>query len=147
MTAQSKQALIENFKTLYCQMNAQNLNNGLLESIYSEQIQFSDCFHSIDGISQLKQYFESLYENLIRCEFVFHDVFLTDKNAMLTWTMCYAHPKLNGGKSIYVDGASKLVFGEKIEAHQDYFDAGAMLYEHVPLLKQCIAYLKKRMNS
>lgn len=147
MTEQSAHKLIDAFKSMYCQMDASNLNNGLLESIYSKQIEFTDCFHSINGIDELKQYFENLYENLIRCEFVFHDEFINQNSAMLTWTMCYAHPKLNSGNNIYVNGASKLILADKIVAHQDYFDAGAMLYEHVPLLKQCIGYLKKRMNS
>lgn len=65
---------------------------------------------------------------------------------MLTWTMSYQHPKLNGGKTIAVKGASQLNFDEKrIVRHRDYFDGGALLYEHIPLLKRVIFFLKNRL--
>ena len=65
---------------------------------------------------------------------------------MLTWTMSYQHPKLNNGELIAVKGASQLDFKQgKVVSHRDYFDGGALLYEHIPLLKRVIHFLKNRM--
>jgi hypothetical protein len=72
---------------------------------------------------------------------------VTESDAMLTWTMTFSHPRLRGGRSISVEGASEISFDEKVYFHQDYFDGGNLLYEHVPVLGSVISYLKKRMNT
>ena len=33
----------------------------------------------------------------------------------------------------------------KVERHRDYFDAGALLYQHVPLLGSAIRWLQRRL--
>jgi hypothetical protein len=64
---------------------------------------------------------------------------------MLIWTMRYAHPRLNKGNEITLEGASHIRYEEKVYYHRDYFDGGRLLYEHVPLLGSVIKQLKKRM--
>jgi hypothetical protein len=60
--------------------------------------------------------------------------------------MSYQHPKLNSGKLIAVQGASRLEFKQgKVISHRDYFDGGALLYEHIPLLNRVIFFLKNRL--
>ncbi len=66
---------------------------------------------------------------------------------MLTWTMNYSHPRLKGGRNIAVEGATQLRFSNLVVSHQDYFDGGNVLYEHIPILSTVIAQLKKRMNA
>ena len=61
--------------------------------------------------------------------------------------MNYAHPKLAGGKDIVVDGATDLMFEEKIIYHRDYIDMGQMLYEQIPVLGSIIRYIKKKAIS
>jgi hypothetical protein len=71
---------------------------------------------------------------------------LKDDSCMLTWTMSYQHPKLNSGRLIAVQGASRLEFKHgKVTSHRDYFDGGALLYEHIPLLNRVIFFLKNRL--
>ena len=53
--------------------------------------------------------------------------------------------KLCCGKPISVQGTSHIRFTDKVYFHQDYFDGGALLYEHVPVLGSIIQQLKKRM--
>jgi len=61
--------------------------------------------------------------------------------------MTYQHPSLNKGQPIKVEGASKLVVqDDRIISHRDYFDAGNLLYEHIPVLKNVIRFLKRRMS-
>lgn len=67
--------------------------------------------------------------------------------AWLSWTMTYRHPRLNGGNDISVQGASRLEFRDgKVVQHRDFFDAGELLYEQVPLLRNVIGLLKRRMD-
>ena len=43
-------------------------------------------------------------------------------------------------------GCSHLLWHDKVYRHRDYFDAGALLYEHLPVLGRVIAWLKRRMG-
>jgi len=137
---------IEGFKSLYHSMNRENLDFKNINSVYADDLHFEDCFHSIEGINNLFDYFENLYSNVSFIEFTFIHQWADESSAMITWDMIYQHPKLNQGKKISVKGASELTFLEgKIIKHRDYFDAGSLLYEHIPLLNRIILFLKNRM--
>lgn len=138
--------VVENFKHLYNTLNRDTVSLELLQQVYSYDIQFEDCFHNIKGIDSLFKYFDNLYENVGFVSFDFENQWLNEDSGMLTWTMSYEHPKLNGGKTIAVKGASKLEFKQgRVISHRDYFDGGALLYEHIPLLKRVIFFLKNRL--
>lgn len=138
--------LIEGFKSLYTQLNKNNCQGDLIDGVYSTDLIFQDTFHRIEGIENFKDYCAGLYENLNYCEFEFHNEWVGKTDAMLTWTMYYSHPKLKGSKKIRVDGATELLFKDKVHYHKDYFDGGELLYEHVPILGAVINQLKKRMG-
>ena len=140
------QLLIESFKHLYNTLNIDTCKSGIIEMVYADNMVFKDCFHDISGIESFRNYCASIYENVQFCQFKFHDEFIKQESAMLTWTMAYEHPQLNGGHTIYVNGSTHIKFDEKVFYHQDYVDGGALLYEHIPVLKRIIKFLKKRMN-
>ena len=56
-------------------------------------------------------------------------------------------PRLNRGQLISLEGCSLLRWNAdgKVERHRDYFDAGALLYQHVPLLGSAIRWLQRRL--
>jgi hypothetical protein len=138
--------IIESFKQLYNTLNRDTVAIELLQQVYADDIQFEDCFHNIKGIGSLLEYFDNLYENVDFIDFYFENEWLKDDSCMLTWTMSYQHPKLNSGKLIAVQGASRLEFKQgKVISHRDYFDGGALLYEHIPLLNRVIFFLKNRL--
>jgi hypothetical protein len=145
-TMMRSEQIIENFKQLYNKLNRDTATLELLERVYAENIQFEDCFHNIKGIKSLFEYFDNLYENVEFIGFDFKNQWLNENSAMLTWTMSYKHPKLNGGQLIAVEGASQLDFNHgKVIRHRDYFDGGALLYENIPILKRVIFFLKNRL--
>lgn len=144
--AKRAKQLIADFKALYMQLDHSNCYEGILENVYDDSMVFQDSFHRIEGLEKFKDYCSGLYENLNFCEFEFHNEWITKTNAMLTWTMSYSHPRLKGSKTIRVDGATELIFKNKVTYHKDYFDGGELLYEHVPLLGTVINQLKKRMG-
>ena len=138
--------LVESFKHLYNTLNIETCNSGIIEMVYANDMEFIDCFHHIKSMNDFRQYCASIYENLQFCQFKFHDEFIQKDSAMLTWTMAYIHPKLNSGNTIYVNGSTHIRFKDKVFYHHDYVDGGALLYEHIPILKRIIHFLKTRMN-
>ena len=136
-------------------LNASNLHR--LGHLYSHDVHFRDPLHEICGLKALHDYFEALYANVIEVHFDFHGAdHLREGAGYLRWTMRYRHPRLRGGRAIEVQGCSYLEWHqgeghkdlgqqERVYLHQDYFDAGALLYEHVPLMGSVIGWLKRRL--
>ncbi|MGL5391865.1 MAG: nuclear transport factor 2 family protein, partial [Shewanella sp.] len=93
----------------------------------------------------LTDYFAKLYENIKYIQFDIKEVHQSDSQAALFWQMHYAHPKLNRGALIKVDGMSQLKFSHKIEFHRDYFDVGQMLYEQLPCVGALVRAVKSRV--
>ncbi|KPZ65910.1 SnoaL-like domain protein [Pseudoalteromonas sp. P1-16-1b] len=134
---------VDKFVEIYQKLDKDNLE--LLTEIYAQNIHFIDPLHEINGLEDLRRYFRGLYSNVKYCRFDITDSFTSDNNAFVYWTMHYSHPKLNAGNTISVQGHSKLVFeGAKIIKHRDYFNAGELLYKHIPLLGNIINFIDKR---
>lgn len=138
-------SVIENFCKLYSEFTPELLKG--INSIYSDDVMFKDPLHEINGLDKLSSYFEGMMEGLYECQFELDRVldFPVQGDCVIFWTMHYRHAKLAGGKALTLKGNSHLRYVEKIYYHCDYFDAGAMLYEHLPLLGAAIRYIKKRL--
>lgn len=131
---------------IYQQLSKDNLH--LLDEIYHPDVVFEDAAHRLEGRTALYQYFQSLYTNVIRCDFVIHEHQQVDDTGFITWTMELRHPKLQGGSPILVNGASHLKFAEgQVIYHRDYFDLGEMLYENLPLLGAVVKIVKQRLSK
>jgi hypothetical protein len=61
--------------------------------------------------------------------------------------MTFSHSGLNGGKPVQVRGVTLIRFTDRIYYHEDFFDLGAMLYQHVPVLGSVIRYLNNRLSA
>lgn len=129
----------------YQRLSADNLD--VLREIYAPNIHFQDPGHQLNGINALVSYFEHLFSNVTHCRFEIEQVMEQESEALVRWQMRFAHPKLNGGHTICVPGMSHLRFSEQIDFHRDYFDLGAMLYEHIPIMGTLVKTLKRRLSQ
>ncbi|MBT1064994.1 nuclear transport factor 2 family protein [Bowmanella sp. Y26] len=138
--------LQQKLQDLYLSLSNESLVS--LTEIYSEQIEFVDPVGSHRGITQLKSYFANLLSNCITCRFDIHSQDQAEQKLFIRWTMHYAHPMLSSGKLLSLDGISELHIEDGLVSFQrDYYDLGAMMYEHVPLLGRVIRRLKQRLSS
>ena len=134
---------VDKFVEIYQKLDKSNLD--LLGEIYSEEIQFIDPMHEINGLVELRRYFANLYSNVQHCRFDITDSFSINDTAFIYWNMHYSHPKLASGRVISVQGHSKLLFKkDKIVHHRDYFNVGELLYKHIPVLGAVINFIDKR---
>ncbi|KPQ18810.1 MULTISPECIES: nuclear transport factor 2 family protein [unclassified Halomonas] len=142
----SQDKALENFCAFFNKLD--NTCTEKLYEVYTEDIVFSDPLHRIEGQRALQRYFAAMYENVEHCQFVYHTRQRQGSQAFVTWTMTFAHSRLAGGRPIEVDGCSALTFADdgRVSLHRDYFDAGAMLYEHLPLMGRVIRWLKQRLD-
>lgn len=135
---------LRQFAERFASLDASNLDR--LRELYSDDILFRDPLHEVRGLPAVRGYFGELYANVSELRFDFYGF---DQSAegegYLRWTMSYRHPRLRGGALIRVEGCSHLRWRDKVYQHRDYFDAGALLYEHLPILGRVIAWLKGRL--
>jgi len=138
---------LNTFLTIFNQLDKTSLNR--LDTIYHPDICFTDPAHTLEGLPALKDYFAALYENVRSIRFIFDARMMTGNQAFVTWTMALSHPRLAGGRTVSVDGCSHLTFGSdgRVTVHRDYFDLGAMVYEHLPVVGGLIRTVKKRLGS
>ncbi len=122
-------------------------NLYLLGELYSDDISFADPLHEVHGLPDLHKYFAKLYANVRDLQFEFHAFDqVREGKGYLRWTMTYRHPRLQGGAPIVVQGCSHLLWtANKVFQHRDFFDAGALLYEHLPVIGRIIRWLKGKL--
>jgi len=138
--------LAERVKEAYQAFGSENIAD--VESLYTTDIYFEDPSHAIQGKPSLMRYFSNQFKNLDKCSFKFHSTIANETDIFMTWTMFLNHPKLRGGETIRVEGTSYLRTRHgKIYYHRDYFDMGAMLYEHLPLIGRIIQRIKLSLGQ
>ena len=127
----------QNIDQFISSINSINHENAkeVLHRIYTNDVKFVDPVKTINGLDELTDYFEALYKRVNRCHFVLSNYIPNTDNHSLEWVMHLQHEKISKNQEIHVDGASFLQFdGEKVCYHRDYYDLGALVYEHVPIL-------------
>jgi hypothetical protein len=137
--------LLHETRKLYHKLDAQSL--ARLEYVYTADVEFRDPVHTLHGCLALRHYLRKQIANVTQYRMRYLDEVQGHNAAYLTWEMDYAHPRLNGGSMITVRGMSHLKFTDKIFYHEDSYDLGALLYEHVPLLRVPVNALKQRLGG
>ena len=135
---------VDHFKHVF--KNLERSNIELVDSLYDENITFMDPFHKIHGREKLRNYFNEMYENVISCDFQFGDTYTSSDSAMITWNMLLKHKTLAKNEPITIAGSSHIRFNDaRVYFHRDYFDAGELVYERIPLLGSIIKFIKRRV--
>lgn len=143
---QGKPLWLAKFIEIYQSLHTNNV--ALIEELYHQDVVFEDPLHRVEGLEQLRGYFDGLYTNLSFCRFIVTDCIYYGDEAAVYWNMSFKHNKLNGGKLIDVSGHTRLIgHGNKVIYHRDYLDVGAMLYEHIPLLGGVIKMIKNKASQ
>lgn len=136
----SEPECIARFKEYFSQIDTASVY--MLNSVYANDVVFKDPLHHINGLDSLKSYFEKLNGNLNSGSFAFHSTDIAGNKAWLEWTMTLMLKRPR--KTIVVEGISILTFEDRIVRHHDYFDAGALIYEHIPVLGGLIRKVKQK---
>ncbi|MDK8464399.1 nuclear transport factor 2 family protein [Marinobacter sp. SS13-12] len=131
------------FRQLFNNLCAGNMAE--LGSVYSDNVRFTDPFTTVRGIDELTEYFTGAYANVISCGFDFGDPVINGEDVCIPWVMHLQHKRILKGKAVKVDGISQLVIREgRVLSHRDYFDAGQLLYENLPIMGGVIRWIRSQ---
>lgn len=143
--ATSAESLVSDLFNLYSSKG--NFTLTQLQKIYANTVVFEDPLHKVEGIHALLDYLNEMYTRVDECRFEKLGSWVCGDVVFVQWKMFLCHPRLNGGKLFEVNGLSQLQCGDRIFYHRDYFDAGQLLYEQVPLLGSVVRWIKKRIAA
>lgn len=136
-------AVFDRFKAFYRDFGLIKLDD--IDSLYAPHVFFKDPVHEIRGLNALHNYLGELCTNLSSCRFEYLDELVNADRAYIKWNMHFKHPKL-GPAVISTRGISHLQFhDDKIVYHEDVYDMGALIYEHLPVLGATTRWLKNRL--
>ncbi|NWO06056.1 MAG: nuclear transport factor 2 family protein [Alteromonadaceae bacterium] len=135
--------VLDDFRRLFNELDKGNLQK--LPSVYGEDIRFQDPFGEVQGIDALTEYFAGAYKNVIRCQFRFQEPVVEGCWCTIPWVMELQHKRIRGGQRICVDGISHLeIRNGRVRYHRDYFDAGQLLYENLPVMGRMVRWIKEQ---
>ncbi len=135
--------LLSRFQHLFDEMSSAHMPD--LEPVYHESVVFRDPLTEVRGRSALEAHLRDAYTNVIHCEFDYGVPAWQDLGFSLPWTMTLQHRRLRRGRPIHVEGISLAHIREhRISFHRDYYDAGQLLYEQVPVLGSAIRWLRRQ---
>ncbi len=134
-------------KTLYFFQKLTKDTLPLIEEFYDANVEFHDPVGTIRGAKKITAYYEGMYKNVKSIRFDFSSFVENGDDLVGIWKMTLETDKLNGGKPIVVDGTSVIKFKNgKAVYHRDYFDMGAFVYEHIPVLGFLVRTVKDRFK-
>lgn len=141
---------VSEFKRFYSQFDQQAIEG--LGDFYTENVTFIDPLHRVNGLAAVKYYFSEMCSGLQSCRFEFLGETIDDKSIWFKWVMHYQHPKLKQGQALQLNGASYLLLeetekGVRVRQHEDFYDMGAMVYEHLPVLGFCLDRVKRQLTQ
>lgn len=138
---------IDTIKALYEDFSSVDLKS--LSALYAQDAKFSDPIHALQGVSAINQYFEASRCGLKHCHFEFTLCLQESNHISLEWVMHFSHQRLKNGNTISIPGCSMITLNKNglISSHRDYYDLGAMLYEHVGLLGTVVRFIKAKVGK
>jgi SnoaL-like domain len=145
MDSQPAQATfnVEEFKQLYQTFDSEF--TAQLGKLYSAAIVFKDPIHQLNGLSALTNYFAGFCNPATHCQFEFTNQILSDDQAFFQWQMNYSHPQLKNGQALTLNGSTLIKFNSHIIYHEDFYDMGAMIYQHLPIMGWAVKKINARI--
>ncbi|MFP4156826.1 MAG: nuclear transport factor 2 family protein [Opitutales bacterium] len=133
-------------KALFSDYTRENLDANI-PRIYAEKVYFRDAFKQFDSAEAIRRYMLEGLSALENAEFVFRRVARAGDDFYLDWVMRLDFKKTPTGSWEESIGMTHMRFNSEgqIIFHQDYWDPTDIVYRRIPVAKQLINYVKKKM--
>lgn len=141
-----EKAAVARFQDFFATMTAESVRTKTRQ-VYAEQAWFNDTLKTLTGAAAIEAYFLTTTTNMESMTVRFDDVAESSGDYYFRWVMDVKLKKLRKGETLRSVGVTHVRFDEqgRVVMHQDYWDAAAGLFEHVPMLGGAIRAIKKRL--
>jgi ketosteroid isomerase-like protein len=139
-------AVVSRFVDYYAALDTQP--PSALAELYHADATLIDPFGKHAGLFALQRYFTHLLASVEKCRFTIESPLHRDDRFAVSWTMHWSHPRMAGGAPLELPGCSMVqVENDRVIHQRDYYDAGEMIYEHLPLIGWAVRGVKRRVAS
>ena len=133
------QAFLSNFTKENVTANARK--------VYARDAWLNDTLKTLQGSSEIEEYFLGSVENTDEIKVEFTDVARSGNDYYFRWVMDVKFKKFHRGKVVRTIGMTHVRFNAdgQVILHQDYWDSAQGLFEHVPVIGGGIRFIKSRL--
>ena len=139
-----EQKMLDSLEDLFSNYSLKNLKDKLPE-LYADRIYFRDAFKYFDNKKDLLSYMIHGLRSVVCVGFSFNHVIHSKGDYFIEWTMGIQFKgKSETETSI---GITRFRFNSerKVIFHQDYWDPTTLIYKKIPIAKQLIHFVQKRI--
>ncbi len=146
-TSAVEERAVQDFVEFYKVFSKETVQAKVRE-VYAPDGYFRDPFHEVSGIEAIEKYFLDSTETIEECTFDMQDVARHDRNYYFRWTM-HLKTKRDPKTPIESIGMTHVRFDDhgRVVFHQDYWDAGSVVYEKIPVLGALVRFVKARVRG
>ena len=136
--------ILKRVEDLYTNYTYENLQNSF-PKVYAEKIYFRDAFKQYNQRDKLLPYMLKGVKAVSSVKFNFNQIIRTKDEFFIEWTMSIRFK----GKDEYESsmGMTRFRFNSdgQVIFHQDYWDPTTIIYKKIPIVKQLIRFVQKRI--
>ena len=139
-------AMLQPMMALFKQYTETNLRENI-QKVYAENVYFRDAFKQLNTAAEIEEYMVAGLAPIEGAEFAFNNVLRTGVDYYFDWTMRLDFKKTPKGTWEESIGMSRMRFNAdgQVIFHQDYWDPTDIVYKRIPIVRQLIAYVKRKL--
>jgi len=139
-------AMLQPMMALFEQYTEANLRENV-QKVYAESVYFRDAFKQLSTAAEIEEYMVAGMAPIEGAEFVFNNVLRKGVDFYFDWTMRLDFNKTPTGTWEESMGVSRMRFNAEGQVifHQDYWDPTDIVYKRIPIVRQLIAYVKRKL--
>ncbi|NQW11163.1 MAG: nuclear transport factor 2 family protein [Alphaproteobacteria bacterium] len=119
-----------------------------LDALCTPEVRFRDPFNDVRGVAQFRAVLAKMFHDVAEPRFEVTDRAISSRACYLRWTFTFrgagSHEgprRIEGVSEIHLNAAGKVI------AHIDHWDAGAQIYEQIPVLGSLVRMVKRRLSA
>lgn len=136
---------LRDYITFFEKLNPRSLK--LIGDIMDKNVYFKDPFNAVTGVDQVEKIFAHMFQTMENPKFKVMDYGFGKQGevAYIRWRFTF----MSNGSAQGFDGMSEVEFNAdgKVISHVDYWDAGEVVYEKIPLLGAAIRFVKSKLAA
>ena len=144
-SAQDFEQAVERYVAYFESLRSRDL--VLLGKYFTKDARFTDPFNDVTGHQEIRIVFEDMFERTENPRFkIVHSALCKDGHtALLRWDLLFAVK----GRKQSISGMSEVSFNKDglVVAHIDYWDPTGPIYRKVPILKQIMSFVRKKLSA
>jgi hypothetical protein len=140
------EAMIERVESLFTNYTRDYLQKNVTE-VYAEKVYFRDAFKQFNSADMIRDYFLHGLAPLNDAQFDFRRIIRSGDEFYIDWVMRLDFKKTPEGSWEESIGMTHMRFNAdgKVIFHQDYWDPTDVVYKRIPIARQLINFVKKKM--